>query len=106
MPFAEDWPEFISVVALVVAFLVAVFSGSAFVSYTLVFLAGLTFGRVWYRRRRKEQVPLFLIIAGFLLGFLLGTLYGDVRVIVVLFLIGIALSYWLHQQKIVRSVEY
>ena len=76
------------------------------ISYFVVALCGLVFGRVWYRFKHGFKFPWFLLIVGFLIGYLIGNIYGDAVTIIMLFLFGIVLSYQLHDKKTIRSVEH
>ena len=103
----ENWVEVVSAVILVMGFILAIFSGSAVVSYFVILFAGFMFGRWWYRYKTKEvRLPIIIICAGFLIGFLLGSFYGDKRILIILFIVGIIGSYHLHDKKYIRSVEW
>src|SRR3989344_7717041 len=92
-----SWPEMLMFLVLIAGFVIAVNTKSVLASYTLVCLAGALFGRFAYAGRKKPKVPMFMLFFGFLIGFLLGALYGDLRLYVFFFLVGIAVSYWLHK---------
>ncbi|MEM3154711.1 MAG: hypothetical protein QW165_04060 [Candidatus Woesearchaeota archaeon] len=98
-----DWPEMIALIFLVSGFIAAVFSGSAAALYTVSFLAGLLFGRVWYKYRLSHCIPVFLIIMAFFLGFILGGILYNLRIIALTLLAGILIGYWLHAKKIIRT---
>src|SRR5574341_966478 len=91
-----DWPEILSLIVLIIGFLLAVFSGNAGILYTVCFLTGLLFGRVWYKFKLKGIVPVFLTIMAFFLGFILGGIFYNLRIIALLLLAGILIGYWLH----------
>jgi len=101
----EDWPEILGFALLVVGLLLGLFSTSAVINYVIIFLCGTILGRVWYRFKHEEKVPIFLITVGFLIGYLLGTLYGNRKVIILFYFLGIFLSYYLHEKKIIHSTE-
>ena len=101
----EDWPEIISFILLVLGFLAALFVSSAVILYTLIFIAGLGGGRVWFRVKNHLKASWSLILLGFLIGFVLGSRYGDDRIIVFFYIFGIVLSYYLHDKGIVKSLE-
>ena len=102
----ENWPEYLGFIMLFVGFLLAITSGSAVVSYILILLFGLAFGRGYYRLKNKMKHTWFVLAFCTLAGFLIGTVYGDRRIVVLLFVIGVTVSYYLHDKKIVSSKEY
>jgi len=98
-----DWPEMLSLVVLIIGFLLAVFSGNASILYTVCFLTGLLFGRVWYKSKLSHLIPAFLTIMAFFLGFILGGIFANLRIIALLLLAGILIGYWLHAKKLIRT---
>jgi len=101
-----DWAEQIGIVLAAVGFVMAIASQNSFILYSTVFLMGLFFGRIWYRRRSGFKASLFLIIMFFFLGFILGGIYANLQLITILLVLGIITSYWLHDKKIIRSIEF
>ncbi len=106
MEMVFDWPEFFAIVFMIIGFGLALFSDNLIIAYIVVFLMGLLFGRVWYRGKKTNQIPLFLSIVFFLLGFMIGTLFASLQIIVLLMLAGVILGFWLHEKGIIHSVEY
>ena len=105
--FFNNWVEIIAGICLVIGFILAIFSRSAVVSYFVILFSGFMFGRWWFRYKTKEvRLPILIISVGFLIGFLIGSFYGDKRIMIVLFLIGIIGSYYLHDKGYVRSLEW
>lgn len=104
--FMDNWAEFFAFVLLVIGFIIASSAGSAVILYIVSLLFGGAFGRWWYRFKKKLKVPIVVIIIGALVGLTLGSFYGDRRVVVVLFIVGFAISYYLHDKKIIHSAEY
>ena len=98
-----DWPETFALTFLIVGFFMAIFSGSTTVLYIVCFLMGLVFGKVWYRFRMSNCIPLFMAIMTFFLGFILGGFFANLRVIALLMLAGILIGYWIHEKKIIRT---
>lgn len=98
-----DWPEILSLIVLIIGFLLAVFSGNVGILYTVCFLTGLLFGRVWYKSKLSHFIPAFLTIMAFFLGFILGGIFANLRIIALLLLAGILIGYWLHSKKLIRT---
>jgi CDP-diglyceride synthetase len=101
-----DWPEAVSLIFLIIGFFAAIFSGNVLILYAVCFLMGLLFGRVWYRFKRANCVPLFMTVMTFFLGFILGAIYADLRIIALLLLAGILIGYWIHEKKLIRTLEF
>ncbi len=104
MNLQADWPETIAFFLLIIGLVFALFSGSLAILYTVCFLAGLLFGRMWYRFKKSQCIPIFLAVMAFFLGFILGGIWANLRIIALTLLAGILLGYWLHERKIIRSV--
>jgi len=102
----SDWPEILAFILLVIGFFVALGAGSAVIAYTLVLLAGFMGGRIWFRIKKHLKVTWSIILMGFLVGFMIGSRYGDKRMIVIFYIFGIVISYYLHEKGIIKSIEY
>ena len=107
---ADWWAETISLILLVIGFIVSLIADSKVISYLVISLCGMMFGRLWYRQKQNFKFTWFLIMLGFLIGYVIGNLvwreWGSTYTIVFLFLFGIALSYYLHARKLIRTAEY
>lgn len=99
--FFENWPEYLAFALLIVGFIVAWWSGSAFLNYLIMFMSGILFGRMWWQKQDEMKFPLFLITTGYIIGFLLGSFYGNKSVIFGSFVIGFILSQQLHKNKVI-----
>jgi len=102
--FYENWPEIIATIVLVLGFIVALTLTSAFITYIVVFLTAMLLGRLWFRNKKDLKFPFFLIFMALLLGLLLGSRYGSKRVITILFILGMSLSYYLHDKGLIKSI--
>lgn len=103
--FWMNWPEFIGLVLLIIGFFLAILIGSAVIIYILITLAGFIGGRIWYRVKKDRKVPWVIILIAFLLGFLIGARYGNKFTIMFFYVLGIIVSYYLHENGIIKSVE-
>jgi len=104
--FWEDWVEILSFLLLVAGFLLSLRVTSAVISYIVILIAGMMGGRLLYKYKFHLKFTWILVIFGFLIGFVLGSSYGDRRIIILLFIIGNAISYYLHDQGYLTSAEY
>ena len=104
--FFRNWPEFVAFLLMVIGFFVAILAGSAVIAYILILLAGFMGGRIWFTVKTNLKVPWSIILMGFLVGFMVGSRYGDKRMIVIFYILGIVASYYLHDKGIIKSIEY
>ena len=104
--FWEDWAEVIGFFLLIIGFFLAISAASAVISYIIIILSGLMGGRIWYRIKENFKTPWIIILFGFLVGFVLGSFYGNKKIIILLYVVGIALSYFLHNEGYIKSLEY
>ena len=106
--FFKSWGEFFFFILMVLGFIIALWatSFSAVISYIVVFLSGMIGGRLLYDRKGKLTFPYYIILIGFIIGFLLGTLYGSRRIIILLFVLGILVSYHLFNKGYLRDIPY
>lgn len=93
-------------VLLVLGFLFSLLTPSAVLSYALIFTVGMAGGRLMFERKNRLTFPYYLMLIGFLIGYLLGAFYGNRNIMVLLFIIGGFLSYYLHDSGIIRDVRY
>ena len=98
----EDWAEILAFIALIVAFIISLSAPSAVLSYIIIFFCGIMAGRIWYKRKEKLKFPYFLIIVAFLIGYILGDYYGNKITIIILFIAGLLVSYYLHEKNYIR----
>jgi len=101
-----DWPETLSFIFLIVGFVLALLSYTYAIAYTVVFLMGMFFGRLWVRASDSSVIPFTMMIIACLLGFVMGVLLANLQVVVVLFVGGILLGFWVHRKGWVTSVEF
>ncbi len=106
--FFKNWAEFFFFVVMVIGLIIALWatSFSAVISYIVVFLSGMIGGRLLYDRRKKLTFPYYIIIMGFLIGYVIGTYYGSRKVVIILFVLGVLLSYHLHKKGYIRDVAF
>ncbi len=97
----EKWAEYLILLFLVLGFIVSVLLRDMFLSYISVFFAGGLFGRIYYIKRYKEPIlPFILLILGFLTGYLIGSFWVNRFLVLIFFLTGLIVSYYLHMKNI------
>ncbi len=99
------WIEYIAGALLIIAFYLAARGAYVGTAYAVAFLIGAILGRFWYERIRKHKNTLYITILtlAVMLGIILGSIGTDRRVIMILYIIGILLSYVIHKEKWIRS---
>jgi len=98
MEIQENLTEFLIMILLVAGLLLSLAAGSVALNYVIIILCGLFFGRQFYIRekKRKGMFKFYLVIAAFLVGYIIGSYYANTLLILLFFLIGICVSYWIH----------
>jgi phage-related holin len=96
--FKEQWPEMFSLLLLVVGFIIALFSKSAAITYIMITLCGLVSGRMLFFRKYRMKLLFFMVTIAFLIGFILGSFYGSTRYIIVFYIVGNYIGYFLHKE--------
>ena len=95
----EHWPETLAAALLLIGFFIALIIRSTFMHYLVILIAGLLCGRILYDKHRVQPIfPFVLIVTGFFLGYMLGALHASKLAIMVLFLIGLTISYQAHKR--------
>lgn len=104
----KNWVEIFFFIVMVIGLIVSLWatSFSAVISYIVVFLSGMIGGRLLYGRKHKLTFPYYIIIIGFLIGYVIGTYYGSRKVVIILFVLGVLLSYHLHKKGYIRDVTF
>ncbi|HIG93892.1 TPA: hypothetical protein HA234_06875 [Candidatus Woesearchaeota archaeon] len=98
----RDWAELLMLVLIALGFVLSVLLQNASFSYTTILLAGFLAGRIYYLKRFTEPIlPFILMIVGFLVGYLIGNFWVSRIWIVILFMLGLGFSYYLHLKKII-----
>jgi len=104
--FFKSWPEFFFFVLMVIGVIVSLAAPSAIISYFIIFVSGMMAGRILYFRKHNLHYAYFLIIVGFLIGYVIGSYYGSRKIVVLLFVIGGFLSYYLYKNKILKDTLF
>ena len=99
-----NWVEYVCIIALLIGFIIAVSAGSELISYITILLCGMLTGRLIYINRKGFSFKDYIIALVFLIGYLLGSKlsFGRQDAILILFITGNILSYWLHDKKILK----
>ena len=102
----KDWAEIFFFVVMVLGFLISLSIRSKFLVYLTIFIAGGIAGRVIFNYVEKLTLPYYIISIGFLIGYLIGTPVGDKKVIIILFVLGGLISYYLFDRGFLHDLPY
>jgi len=99
------WVEYVALVVLFIGFFISMSSGSAFLSYIIIFLSGLLTGRILFQQRKALPFKYYILMFVFLIGYILGTYvsFGSRKVIVIVFILSNILSYYIHDKGYIKS---
>jgi 4-hydroxybenzoate polyprenyltransferase len=93
-----NWAEYFAVMLMIIGFAVSLAIESMWLNFTVVFIAGVMAGRLFYGRRRTTKFTHYLIVIGFLVGYLIGS-YAYSKIAIAIIFVGAAiLSYYLHSK--------
>jgi hypothetical protein len=104
--FSDRWAELWGIVLLIIGFFAAMTAQTSISVYLITFIFGTLFGRWLWHLRRAFRGSTFTILLGFLIGVMLGAQFGDRKLIIVLFIVGIGVSVYAHQRNIVCCAQY
>ena len=98
------WVEYVALVVLFIGFFISMSSGSAFLSYIIIFLSGLLTGRILFQQRKALPFKYYILMFVFLIGYILGTYvsFGSRKVIVIVFILSNILSYYIHDKGYIK----
>ncbi|MBT4823634.1 hypothetical protein HN695_04550 [Candidatus Woesearchaeota archaeon] len=95
------WVEYSFIFILIIGFIVALWSGSAVVTYMIILLSGIIIGRGWLLRKYHFQIPFVLITIAYLVGFVFGSFHGETKYILIFFIVGMYIGYVLHSRELI-----
>ena len=101
----KEWLEYIAGAVLVLGFFIAARGAYVGVVYIVSFVAGALFGKFWYNTVRRKQTRLYIAIltVAILFGMMLGGFGAETWWVVVLYLLGLFLSYAAHKEKWIKT---
>lgn len=106
----EQWAEAFAVFFLFLGLILAVLFRNSYFTYITILLSGFVAGRLYYLKKYKEPIlPFVMIITGFLLGFMIAEFWLNRFLILIIFVLGLIGSYYLHLKQILvrfKSKEF
>lgn len=102
MDLASAWAEVLFIFLLVLGLALALTASNVYLNFIVIFLCGLVFGRLLYQERMNLRLAFYLAVFGFLVGYVIGSYYTNKVMVILFFVVGIALSYYLHFKRIIE----
>ncbi len=106
MDIYSDWGEYLMTIFLVIGLVLSVAIQNQTTSLIIIFLFGLLFGRFWFKKKQSLRYMLSLVVCSFASGYILGKLFGNTGPILVIFFLGMIISYYIHKKGWIQSVDY
>ena len=103
--FAERWLEYIAGALLVLGFFIAARGAYVGVTYVVALFTGALLGKFWYDCIRRHTTTLYITVLtlAVLAGMLIGSFGANRLLILLLYALGLAVSYWVHQERWIRT---
>lgn len=97
----ESWVEILFLILFVIGLVVALSIKNVFLIYLITLLTGMICGRLFFYRKRTKhthEFSFYFIISGFLVGYIIGTANASKFFIIVFFILGGWLGYYIHKK--------
>ncbi len=105
--FYRVWPQLTALGLLVIGFIFSISVwNSAALTYILIIIFGLGFGRMWWKYKNDFRFTWFLLMVGFIIGYLIGAFGGSRIITFILYILSIAAGYYIHEKNILHSKEF
>ncbi len=100
MNYQEDYPEYITIGALILASLSGLLIESLLVLTITSTIIGIFIGRLWHRNKKINPSMAPLSLTGVVMGFTFTSFFHNLKIIILALFIGTALSYFICEQDI------
>lgn len=100
--------DYIFIAFLVFGFILALASGSAMIYYMVSFLTGMFFGRLLFKKKGSIKFQSYIMVVFFMVGFVIGnalTRYGDPKITILVYFLGILISYYIFSKRWLRVLD-
>ncbi len=95
MNLVDNWVDYAAIVVLIIGAAIAFIAGSKVLTILIVLLCGMTIGRIYYFRRAGHQLRVWYLIGAFLIGLIIGTRFLTYKGVLVTFIIGAVMGYYI-----------
>ncbi len=100
MNLIDNWVEYVSFFFLILGAIMTFISGSFVLSLLVVLLSSMIIGRTIYMRKYKHQLRFWFMAGAFLIGLIIGARFLTYKHVLVTFVIGTYIGYWLKKQHV------
>ena len=104
--YTSAWVEYFAMFSMVIGIFLSTNAQNIIVSLILAFLSGGIFGRIYVRWKNSFKITLYIITISFLIGLIVGNWFENILITIIVFIIGWRLSFWLHEKKYIKSLEW
>jgi len=96
--FFNWWAEILTVVFLIVGYMIGAAMRNQHISLVAAVICGILFGRFTHIEHEDHFVPALIVAGGFIIGLTTGDKMTSDVTLLVLFVISLALSYYIHRE--------
>ena len=108
------WVEEMTFLALVLSLSFGLVLEKVWLNFIMIILGGLAMGRLFFRAKEISKVYATIIATGYILGFITASILTiDLEILlfvilayIILYVTSVYLSYWMHKNKKITSVEF
>lgn len=100
MNYYEDYPEYITIGALILASLSGLLIENILVLTITSTIIGIFIGRLWHRNKKQNPSLAPLALMGVVIGFTFTSFFYNLKIIMIALFIGTAISYFICEQEI------
>ena len=100
MNLIDNWVEYVSFLFLILGAIMTFIAGSKVLSVLIVLLSSMIIGRAIYIRKYKHQMRFWFMAGAFLIGMIFGARYLSYKAVLVTFVIGTYIGYWLKKHHV------
>ncbi len=103
---SQLWAEYWTFFLLLLGFLLTLWIDNPQTSYVVAVAFGLLLGRMLWQYKQRMRGSIITIILGFVMGFLLGVQVADRKLLIILLVVGMLVSYYAHDRKLIHGTAY
>ncbi|MBI4151303.1 hypothetical protein HY492_04205 [Candidatus Woesearchaeota archaeon] len=103
---SQRWAEYWTLFLLLIGFLLTLWVDSPQTSYVVAVAFGLLLGRMLWQYKQRMRGSIITILLGFIMGFLLGVQVADRKLLIILLVAGMLISYYAHDRKLIQGTAY
>ncbi len=96
----DNWVDYVAILSLIGGVIISFIAGSKVLSVIIVFISGLIIGRWIYFRKYKHHLRFWYPLTGFILGLIFGSRFLSYKAVLVTFVIGTFVGYYIKKQHI------